>query len=61
MLSILLQVANCLLMVRVCRAQQPATNEQSLRAVSCQKAHEAVVSDAATLDEEPSQKFLFDI
>ena len=40
---------------------QPATNKQSLRAVPYQKAHEAVVSDAATSDEEPSQKILFDI
>ncbi len=40
---------------------QPASHEQSLRAIPGQKAHEAVVSDAATSDEEPSQKFLFDI
>ena len=40
---------------------QPATNEHSLRVVSCQKAHEAVFSDAATPNEELSQKFLFDI
>ncbi len=40
---------------------QPASHEQSLRAIPGQKAHQAVVSDAATSDEEPSQKFLFDI